>query len=147
MLSSGVDVLVLRPYSVRVIIAQVKAMLRRGGSPLLSQSAYVLGSVRLDPSNRTVQVAGAQPVRLTQLEYRLLYTLMLHAGQILSLDSLLTHVWGYNSEGDRDLVRGLVKRLRSKVEPDPQSPTFIRNEPGLGYVFLVDNPESFDIST
>jgi DNA-binding response OmpR family regulator len=60
---------------------------------------------------------------------------MLNAGQIVSAEALVEHVWGYSGEGDRTLVRGLVKRLRSKVEPDPSAPRFIQTEPGLGYAF------------
>ena len=61
-------------------------------------------------------------VRLTQLEYRLLYTLLIHRGQILPTATLIEHVWGYDGEGNMDLVRGLVRRLRAKVEENPRQP-------------------------
>ncbi len=63
----------------------------------------------------------------------MLYTLMMHAGQVLPTETLVEHVWGYSGRGDRDLVRGLVKRLRSKVEPDPKNPIYIFTVPGVGY--------------
>jgi DNA-binding response OmpR family regulator len=73
--------------------------------------------------------------RLTQLEFRLLFTLMTHAGRVLPAETLVEYVWGYSGEGNRGLVRGLVQRLRSKVEPDPANPKYILTEPGLGYRF------------
>ena len=138
LLSAGVDVLITRPYSARILVAQIKSLLRRSGSRLLSSPAYTLGEIKLDPSHHTVLIADSPPVRLTKLEFRLLLTLMHHAGQILSAENLVGQVWGYSGEGDRHLVRGLVKRVRAKIEPDPAHPRFIHNEPGLGYVFIYD---------
>jgi DNA-binding response OmpR family regulator len=138
MYSAGVDVLLARPYSSRVLVAQIKALMRRGGAQLFLSPSYTLGEVTLDPSQRTVQIGEERAARLTQLEFRLLYTLMLHAGQIMSSETLVTNVWGYDGAGEKDLVRGLVKRLRNKVEPDIQNPRYIRNEPGLGYVFTYE---------
>jgi DNA-binding response OmpR family regulator len=58
---------------------------------------------------------------------------MIHHGQVLSGDLLVEQVWGYSGRGDRDLVRGLVKRLRAKVEPEPHVPIYILTIPGVGY--------------
>jgi DNA-binding response OmpR family regulator len=63
--------------------------------------------------------------RLTHLEFRLLYTLMVNQGQIIPTETIVEHVWGYTGDGDRDLIRGLVSRLRAKVETDPRSPRWI----------------------
>jgi DNA-binding response OmpR family regulator len=98
--------------------------------PILSQSG-----VMVDPSNRTIQVENRAEERLTQLEFRLLFTLMTHAGRVIPTETLVEHVWGFSGEGNRGLVRGLVQRLRSKVEPDPAKPKYIITEPGLGYRF------------
>ena len=65
----------------------------------------------------------------------MLYALMMHPGQVLPAELLVQHVWGYNGQGSRDLVRGLIKRLRSKIEPDPQAPIYIQTLAGVGYVF------------
>jgi two-component system KDP operon response regulator KdpE len=94
----------------------------------------------LDPTARTVKVGEEEAKRLTQLEFRLLYTLITQPGHIMPAENLVEHVWGYSGEGNRELVRGLVQRLRSKVEPDPRNPRFILTEPGVGYYF---NKESF----
>ncbi len=75
------------------------------------------------------------PLRLSQLEFRLLHTLMVHQGQILPTETIVEHVWGYDGEGDRSLVRGLINRLRVKIEPNPNSPQYIRTIPRIGYTF------------
>jgi DNA-binding response OmpR family regulator len=82
-----------------------------------------------------VTLAEGEPKHLTQLEFRLLYALMTHAGQIMPAENIVEHVWGYSGEGNRGLVRGLVQRLRAKVEPDPRNPEYILTEPGVGYRF------------
>jgi two-component system KDP operon response regulator KdpE len=72
---------------------------------------------------------------LTQLEFRLLYALMTHPGRIIPSENLVEYVWGYGGGGDASLVRGLVSRLRSKIEPDPSNPKYIVTEAGIGYFF------------
>jgi DNA-binding response OmpR family regulator len=91
------------------------------------------GELILDPGTRSVQVESNEPKRLTQLEFRLLYTLMTHVGQIIPTESIVEQVWGFSGEGNRELVRGLVQRLRSKVEPDKRNPRYVMTEKGLGY--------------
>jgi DNA-binding response OmpR family regulator len=92
----------------------------------------------LDPSIRTVKVGDNQEKRLTQLEFRLLYTLMTNVGQIIPTEQIVEHVWGYSGEGNRDLVRGLVQRLRAKIEPVSGKPRYVLTEPGIGYYFVRD---------
>lgn len=133
---AGVDLIVTRPYSARLLIAQVKALMRRSaGLPFFSMPVMTLRDLVLDPSGHTIKVADRPAVRLTQLEFRLMYTLMIHPGQVIPSETLVEHVWGFNGQGDRDLVRGLIRRLRAKVEPDPQAPEYIQTVPGVGYVF------------
>lgn len=139
LLEAGADVVISRPYGVRFLHAQVKALLRRSaGIPFFSLPTLVQKDVVLDPSVRTVKVGDQQEKRLTQLEFRLLYTLMTNVGQIIPTDQIVEHVWGYSGEGNRDLVRGLVQRLRLKVEPNPRTPEYILTEPGIGYYFNRD---------
>ena len=139
LLEAGADVVILRPYGVRFLHAQIKALLRRSaGIPFFSLPTLSQKDVVLDPSIRTVKVGDNQEKRLTQLEFRLLYTLMTNVGQIIPTDQIVEHVWGYSGEGNRELVRGLVQRLRSKVEPVPRKPEYILTEPGIGYYFSRD---------
>jgi DNA-binding response OmpR family regulator len=135
-LEAGADLVITRPYSVRALLAQIRATLRRSsGLPFFSLPTLTQQDVQLDPSNRTVQVGEGEPKRLTHLEFRLLYTLMTHVGQIIPTEQIVEHVWGYSGEGNRELVRGLVQRLRSKVETNPRQPQYILTEPGIGYFF------------
>jgi DNA-binding response OmpR family regulator len=137
LLEAGADLVVMRPYSVRALLAQIRSVLRRSsGIPFYSLPTITRKEVTLDPSDRTVQVGDRDPKHLTQLEFRLLYTLMIHVGQIIPTEQIVEQVWGYSGEGNRDLVRGLVQRLRSKVEVDHRNPMYILTEPGIGYYFM-----------
>jgi DNA-binding response OmpR family regulator len=136
LLESGADLVVARPFGARLLIAQVRALLRRAGSvPLFSLPTLTIAGLALDPASRTVQIVGQSQKRLTHLEFRLLYTLMIHGGQILPIETIVEQVWGYNGRGDKELVRGLVRRLRTKVERDPRHPRYILTAPGVGYSF------------
>jgi DNA-binding response OmpR family regulator len=136
LLEAGADLVLTRPFSARLLIAQLRALVRRaGGMPLFSLPTLSVASLTLDPATRTVQVVGQPPKRLTHLEFRLFYTLMIHRGQVLPTETIVEQVWGYSGKGDRDLVRGLVRRLRAKVEPDPREPRHILTVPGVGYSF------------
>jgi DNA-binding response OmpR family regulator len=136
LLESGADLVMFRPYGVRYLLAQIRALIRRSaGIPFFSLPSLSQHNLTLDPSRHTVVVADSPPKRLTQLEFRLLYTLMTHAGQVLPTDQIIEHVWGYSGEGNRELVRGLVQRLRAKIEPNPRQPCYIMTEPGIGYYF------------
>jgi len=139
MLQTGVDVILDRPVSAQVLSAQVQALLRRSAAiPSFVFPTLALNEIKLDPSARTVTVSGKETNRLTQLEFRLLYTLMTNRGQVVPLDVLVERVWGYTGGGNRDLVRGLVSRLRRKIEPDPEQTHFLETIPGVGYRFIVD---------
>lgn len=140
LLDAGVDLVVFRPFSARLLIAQLRSLLRRSkGIRDSSLPSFTLGDLTLDPSVRTIQIKDGSPKHLTRLEFRLMYTLMVHGGQILATETLVENVWGYSGRGDRDLVRGLVKRLRAKVEPDPQNPRYILTIPGVGYRLGTEN--------
>lgn len=131
---AGADVIVERPFSARVLSAQLRALVRRAkGTTLLALPLLSVGDLTLDPSARSVTIVGGQRRRLTPLEFRLLYTLVLHRGQTLPTSLLIERVWGYEGEGSSDLVRGLVRRLRTKVEQDPRQPRHILTVPGVGY--------------
>jgi len=138
-LEAGADLVVFRPFSARLLIAQVQALMRRAGTvPLFSLPTLSQSGLTLDAANRTVEIAGRRSRRLTHLEFRLLYTLMTHRGQVLPSEVIVERVWGYTGRGDKELVRGLVSRLRAKVEPEPRNPRYIRTVPGAGYSFDPD---------
>jgi DNA-binding response OmpR family regulator len=136
LIEAGADLIVPRPYSARLLSAQIRALVRRaGGAPFFTLPILNMADLILDPASRTVQVGSQDPKRLTHLEFRLLYTLMINHDQVIPTESLVEHVWGYTGEGDRDLVRGLVSRLRAKVEANPREPRYVVTSPGVGYSF------------
>jgi DNA-binding response OmpR family regulator len=140
-LQAGADLILDRPVAGRVLAAYVQALVRRsGGVPHFILPRLDLQDVTLDPATRTIEVAGQEPHRLTQLEFRLLFVLMTNRGQVIPTDVIVERVWGYAGEGERDLVRGLVSRLRRKMEPNPDQPRYIETVQGVGYRFIADEP-------
>ncbi|MCS7287158.1 MAG: response regulator transcription factor [Anaerolineae bacterium] len=136
LLEAGADLVIIRPFSIPVLIAQLKALVRRASGAVPQKTPlWSTAGLTLDPISRTVEVEGKAPVRLTHLEFRLLYALMLHKGQVLPVETIVERVWGYTGRGDKDLVRGLISRLRAKIEPDPHRPRYIHTIPGVGYSF------------
>jgi DNA-binding response OmpR family regulator len=139
LLEKGVDVLLHRPLSPRVLTAHIHALSRRLASvPSFVLPKLELENITLDTSTRSVIVHNQEPRRLTQLEFRLLFTLMTNRGQVIPTDILIERVWGYAGEGNRDLVRGLISRLRRKIESVPNEHDFIETIAGVGYRFIPD---------
>lgn len=135
-LEVGADLVLHLPVGPRLMMAYVQALLRRSQSntaillPLID-----LGQVSLNPASRTVQVLRKSPRTLTELEFRLLYLLMTHPGQVMTPDVIVDRVWGYGESGSKELVRGLISRIRAKIEPNPGNPEFVHTRPGVGYLF------------
>lgn len=139
LLDAGADMVLARPVSSRVLAAYAQVLLRRVDSvPHSTLNAFNLDQFSLDPATRAVTVAGKEPQRLTRLEFRLLYVLVANREQVIPTDTLIERVWGYESRGDAELLRGLVSRVRRKVEPDPQIHRYIENIPGIGYRFTLE---------
>lgn len=140
LLQRGADLVLTRPVAPRVLAEYVRAILRRTHTvPTFVLPRLNVTEIKLDPDTRTVEVLNREPRRLTQLEFRLLYLLMVNRRQVVPVDTIVERVWGYTGQGSRELVRGLVSRLRRKIEPDVSSPRFIQNVPGVGYRFSLDD--------
>ena len=138
-LDAGCDLVLNRPCSPRLLNRYVRIFLRRGGSiPVALLVPIVEGPIQLNPNTRTVSTAHFGKKRLAPLEFRLLYLLMSNVGQVIPTNTIIERVWGYSAEGNRELVRGLVRRLRRKIEVDPRHPKFIHTHAGLGYQFLAE---------
>ncbi len=137
LLKLGADLVISRSFDPRLLIAQVGVLMRRSGiMPPFSLPTLAAPGLELDPATRTVvTLAGKSRQRLTHLEFRLLYILLVNRGQVIPTETIIEHVWGYSGEGDRELVRGLVSRLRGKIEADPRHPQYILTVPGVGYCF------------
>jgi DNA-binding response OmpR family regulator len=140
LLQAGVDLILARPVAPRLLAEYVRVLLRRTRTvPTFVLPHLNITEIQLDPDTRIVTVEGQEPRRLTQLELRLLYVLMVNRGQVIPIDTIVERVWGYNGQSSRELVRGLISRLRRKIEPDAQEPRFIQNIPGVGYLFSLDD--------
>jgi DNA-binding response OmpR family regulator len=94
------------------------------------------GGFRLDRARNEAHLPDQSVVRLTPLEVRLLETLLLNAGHVVANDQLIGIIWGADG-GDRNMLKQLVYRLRTKIEPNPAQPTLIETIPGVGYVFTA----------
>lgn len=136
LLDAGADLVLSLPVGPSVLAAYCHTLLRRSRSvPAFSLPKLDLGTIALDPSTRMVRIEGRDPQRLTQLEFRLLYALMTHRGEVIPSELIVDRVWGYSESGSRELVRGLVSRLRAKIEPDRSTQRFVHTVPGVGYFF------------
>lgn len=131
----GADDYLVKPFSPRQLVARVKAILRRSGARI-TQKELQVGDLVLYPSKReVVLIEQDSTISLTHLENQLLEYLMINTGQVLTVEMIIDQVWG-PSGADRDMLRQLVHRLRTKIEPDPSEPVYIQTVPGLGYGLL-----------
>jgi two-component system, OmpR family, response regulator RegX3 len=136
-LEVGADDYVTKPFRLKELVARMRAVLRRAPNPkadAVSDEAFEVGEVRLDPVRHEVHVRG-EPVSLPLKEFELLELLLANAGRVLTRDVLIDRVWGPNYVGDTKTLDVHVKRLRSKLEPDPSSPSLIVTIRGLGYKY------------
>ncbi|MDI2031184.1 response regulator transcription factor [Saccharopolyspora sp. TS4A08] len=134
-LELGADDYVTKPYSARELIARVRAVLRRRGeAEELQPQVLAAGPVRMDVERHVVTVEG-EDVNLPLKEFDLLEYLLRNVGRVLTRGQLIDRVWGADYVGDTKTLDVHVKRLRSKVEPDPADPSYLITVRGLGYKF------------
>lgn len=132
-LELGADDYVTKPFGIRELIARIKSVLRRSGATLTQPNLLQFGKVSLDLSQAKVY-KDSKEILLTALEYRLLLTLVNHKNQVLSRVQLLDGIWDVAGDFVNDnTLTVYIKRLREKLEDDPQNPTLIQTVRGLGY--------------
>ncbi|GAA1403112.1 MULTISPECIES: response regulator transcription factor [Oerskovia] len=136
-LELGADDYVTKPYSFRELLARVRAVLRRQGgaeSPAEPEvdGALEVGPVRMDVDRHVVTVHG-ELVSFPLKEFELLELLLRNAGRVLTRGQLIDRVWGADYVGDTKTLDVHVKRIRSKIEPDPATPRYLLTVRGLGY--------------
>ena len=134
-LELGADDYVTKPFSHRELLARIRAVLRRGAEPEeLVSPTIEAGPVRLDVERHTVAVNGVT-VALPLKEFDLLELLLRNAGRVLTRGQLIDRIWGSDYVGDTKTLDVHIKRLRSKIEPDPANPKYLLTVRGLGYKF------------
>ncbi len=139
-LEVGADDYMTKPFSMRELLARIRAMLRR--SRMTQQSSEVdgaqavrSGDLEADPLQRRV-VLGEKPIQLKPKEFDLLVYLMQQRGRVLTRDQLLEKVWGYTFGGDTRTVDVHIRWLREKIEEDPGTPRRLETVRGVGYRFV-----------
>ena len=138
-LEVGADDYVTKPYRMRELVARIRAVLRRTPTDLYAGAtgeAIVVGDVAIDPERHEVLIRG-KLVSLPLKEFELLWELLENAGRLVTRETLIDRVWGFDYVGDMKTLDVHVKRLRGKVEVDPANPTRIITIRGLGYKYEV----------
>jgi DNA-binding response OmpR family regulator len=134
-LEAGADDYVTKPFVAKELAARIRALMRRARSVDVP-SALTFGEVEVRPEEGTVRSAG-KDIHCTRTEFRLLCELAANPGRVLSREQLLDRVWGYDYFGDGRLVDVHIRRLRTKIEPDPANPRHIQTVRGMGYKLVV----------
>lgn len=138
-LDLGADDFVSKPFGVGELLARIRAALRRaatireGGEG----TAFRAGHLLVDLAARTVR-AGGEEVHLTPIEFRLLETLVRHAGKLVTQRQLLVEVWGPQHSEQAQYLRVYMAQLRRKLEANPARPRYLRTEPGVGYRLVTE---------
>ena len=138
-LEAGADDYVLKPFSPRQLMARVQAVMRRFHTTSASTSTPAklsIDGLEFNAKLREVTLSDGTSKSLTQLESKLLEALMINSGQVLTVDDLISDIWG-SGGGSSEMLRQVVRRLRSKIETDSTNPYYLQNLPGVGYSFRL----------
>ena len=138
-LDAGADDFVAKPFAVGELLARMRVALRHAARSVRepTDSTFTVANVRVDLGRRRVWVGDAE-VHLTRTEYKLLTTLIRHAGKVLTHRQLLLDVWGPPYVEQTHYLRVYMGQLRHKLEADPARPRFLLTEPGVGYRLLTE---------
>ncbi len=134
-LELGADDYVTKPFSIRELLARVKAVLRRSGNAPKQGEKFAFGEVEVNLRSCQVSRKG-KALDFSSKEFELLKYFLVHPGETLSRDRLLEEVWGYDHFPTTRTVDAHIVRLRQKVEPRPEEPRFILTVHGTGYKFV-----------
>jgi len=131
-LEAGADDYLTKPFEPKELSARIRALLRRARSADPEMTTMTFGDLEISPDEGLVTLSGEE-VHLTKTEFRLLVELASSPGRVFSREQLLERVWEYGYFGDGRLVDVHVRRLRTKIEPDPAEPRYVVTVRGLGY--------------
>ena len=137
---SGADDYVKKPISAQVLVAKVDALYRRissTGADAAAEKPAQTSAVETFVLNDKMHSASknGQPLDLTPIEYSILSYFIAHPDTVITRDDILKAVWGYNFNGDGDIVNVNIRRLRKKIEENPSKPDFLQTEWGIGYIW------------
>jgi two-component system KDP operon response regulator KdpE len=132
LLQAGADDYVVKPFGMAELLARSEAALRRYYKSATESPVVVAGPLSIDLVARTVSLNDKQ-IKLTRKEYRLLHILATHIGLVVTHDQLLKEIWSGNQRENIQYLRILVRKLRQKIEPDPNDPRLLVTESGVGY--------------
>lgn len=134
-LDLGADDYVIKPFSIRELVARIRASVRRVHAPARAEDAPIeIDEVRLTPARRSVTKRGQQ-IHLTRKEFDILHCLMSRAGRVVTYAKLLTAVWGADCREEVEYLRTFVRQLRKKIEDDPSKPLYLLTDIYVGYRF------------
>lgn len=136
-LEAGADDYIAKPFKPAELLARVRARLRPKEEH--SKGHLLVGGLEIDLAGHTVS-RGGENISLTPLEFDLLANLAQQPGQVMTRESLLDNVWGYEKSVDSRLVNVHIQRLRSKIEQDPENPQIVLTVRGVGYKAVSDKP-------
>jgi len=138
-LDAGADDYVAKPFAVGELLARMRVALRHAARSTRepTDSTFAVGAIRVDLARRHVFVGDIE-VHLTRTEYKLLATLIRHAGKVLTHRQLLQEVWGPPYADQTHYLRVYMGQLRHKLEADPARPRFLLTEPGVGYRLVTE---------
>lgn len=137
-LDLGADDYVTKPFAADELLARIRVALRHVARPARgAERAFVTGDLRVDLERREVTVGG-RPVHLTPTEYELLKAFIGHPNRVLTDHMLLQRVWGAEYATESHYLHVYMARLRKKLEVDPQTPRYLRTEPGVGYRLVAE---------
>jgi DNA-binding response OmpR family regulator len=136
-LESGADDYLRKPFFPSQLLARIHAVSRRSRSTIQHRpsSVVTVGPILVDSLHNEVTIDG-KTSRLTPTESKMLHLLAVNANDVCTANQMISHVWGYDGDGDAGLIKAHIRHLRQKIEPDPSHPYYILTVPGVGYTLI-----------
>lgn len=145
-LESGADDYLRKPFFPSQLLARIHAVSRRGRSSVEQRPSSVVkvGPLLVDHLHNIARING-KTAHLTPTESKLLHLLAVNANTVCTANQIVSHIWGFEDEGDSSLIKAHIRHLRQKIEADPGHPTYILTMPGVGYTLMRSAVEERDV--